>query len=111
MSRPRVGWRSSGVKPEQAPTAVSNQPDGTESLTRVGIARDPLRIMLFLLTLMTVSRVHQHYPFIAKLRPALLLTIAAAAYAYMQPKNLSRVNVFGLWPMRRITILGVLACC
>jgi O-antigen ligase len=74
------------------------------------IVRDPLRITLFLVTLMTVSRVHQHYSLLAKLRPVLLLVIASTAYAYMNPRCLSRTNILTLWPMRLIAILGALAC-
>ena len=74
------------------------------------IVRDPLRIILFVDTVLTVSRVHQHYPLLAKLRPVLLLVIAAAAYAYLNPRYLTRTNVLTLWPMRLIALLGVLAC-
>ena len=74
------------------------------------VVRDPLRLTLFIVTILTVSRVHQHYPFLARLRPVLLLVIAAAAYAYLYPKYLSRTNVFTLWPMQLTATLGVLAC-
>jgi len=73
--------------------------------------RDPLRILLFLLTVLTISQVHQHYPVLMKLRPALLLVIGSATYAYLNPRYLTRVNVFGVWPMRLIAALGLLACC
>jgi O-antigen ligase len=78
---------------------------------RLSIVRDPLRLLLFALTVLTVSRVHQHYPQLMRLRPALLLVIASAAYAYLNPRFLTRVNVLRLWPMRLIAVLGVLACC
>jgi hypothetical protein len=44
---------------------------------RLRIARDPLRVALFVLTIVTISRVHQHYPVLEKLRPALLLVVAS----------------------------------
>jgi O-antigen ligase len=72
---------------------------------------DPLRVLLFVLTIVTVSRVHQHYPLLLKLRPALLLVIAATGYAYLNPRYLTRANVLALWPMRLVAVLGVLACC
>jgi O-antigen ligase len=78
---------------------------------RLGIVRDPLRVLLFVLTIVTVSRVHQHYPLLMKLRPALLLVIAATGYAYLNPRYLTRANVLALWPMRLVAVLGVLACC
>jgi len=74
------------------------------------ITRDPLRVTLFVVTILTISRVHQHYPFLAPLRPVLLLVIASAAYAYLNPRSLTRVNVLTLWPMKLIALLAVLAC-
>lgn len=79
--------------------------------SELSIVRDPLRLLLFALTVLTVSRVHQHYPLLMKLRPALLLVIAATGYAYLNPRFLTRENVLKLWPMRLIAVLGVLACC
>jgi O-antigen ligase len=73
--------------------------------------RDPLRLLLFALTIVTVSRVHQHYPQLAPLRPALLLVIAATAYGYLNPRYLTKANVLSFWPMRLVALLGVLACC
>jgi len=77
----------------------------------LSIVRDPLRLLLFALTILTVSRVHQHYPLLMKLRPALLLVIAATGYAYLNPRFLTRENVLKLWPMRLVAVLGILACC
>jgi O-antigen ligase len=74
------------------------------------IVRDPLRASLFVVTVLTISRLHQHYPSVARLRPVLLLVIASAAYAYLNPRSLTRANVLALWPMRLIALLGVLAC-
>jgi O-antigen ligase len=71
---------------------------------------DPLRITLFVLTILTISRVHEHYPVLAKFRPALLLVIASVAYAYLNPRYLARANVLRAWPMRLVAALGVLSC-
>jgi hypothetical protein len=35
----------------------------------LALGRDPLRMALFVLTILTISRVHQHYPVLAKFRP------------------------------------------
>lgn len=78
---------------------------------RLRIVRDPLRIALFVLTILTISRVHEHYPLLEKFRPALLLVIASIGYAYLNPRYLTRTNVLRLWPMRLVAALGVLACC
>ena len=74
------------------------------------LVRDPLRVLLFLLTIVTISRVHLHYPILAKLRPVLLLTLGAVAYAYLNPRYLTTANVLRVWPMRLVAILGVIAC-
>jgi O-antigen ligase len=73
--------------------------------------RDPLRITLFVLTIITISRVHEHYPVLEKFRPALILVIASVGYAYLHPRYLTRANILNLWPMRLVAALGVLACC
>ena len=85
---------------------------GIETATaRLAFVRDPLRITLFVLTILTISRVHEHYPALAKGRPGVLLVIAAIGYAYLNPRYLTRTNVLTLWPMRLVAALGVLACC
>jgi O-antigen ligase len=77
---------------------------------RLDLVRDPLRVALFTLTILTISRVHQHYPVLEKFRPAVLLVVAAVGYAYLNPRYLTSANVLRFWPMRLIAILGVLAC-
>lgn len=85
---------------------------GTTAVTdRLTVVRDPLRIAMLVLTILNVSRIHQHYRAVGKLRPALLLVVAAVVYAYLHPKFLTRGNVLKVWPMRQMAILGVLACC
>ncbi len=71
---------------------------------------DPLRTMLFILTIVTVSRVHQHFPFIAKLRPALALVALTAIYASLNPRRLTSYNLLHTWPARVVFALGILAC-
>jgi hypothetical protein len=100
---------------------VNNHPTGSrvaaggslrgESTGRLRIVQDPLRLLLFALTILTVSRVHQHYPLLMKARPALLLVIGTTAYAYLNPRYLTTTNVLKSWPMKLVTLLGVLACC
>jgi hypothetical protein len=75
------------------------------------MVRDPLRFALSVLTILTISRVHEHYPALAKLRPALILVAASVAYAYLNPRYLSGTSVLRRWPMRLVAILGALACC
>jgi len=71
---------------------------------------DPLRITLFLLMIITVSRIHQHFKIIGKLRPALLLAFATAIYAFLQPKLIRADNLKQVWISRVILGLAVMAC-
>lgn len=82
----------------------------TNQAERLSFVRDPMRVLLFLLTVLTVSQVHQHYPILMKLRPALLLFLASTGYAYLNPRYLTKANVFEQWPMRIVAVLAVLGC-
>ena len=93
----RLGLRGSAQQPGRVATALT-------------IVRDPLRVALFVLTVLTISRVHQQYPLLEKLRPALLLVVASVGYAYLNPRFLTRVNVLAFWPARVVALLAVWAC-
>ena len=71
---------------------------------------DPLRLSLFLLMIVSVSRIHQHFRFIAVLRPGLLLAGATAAYAFLNPRFVCAENIKRFWMPRVVIALGVLAC-
>src|SRR5712691_6932509 len=90
-------------------TRASKPPVGTAAAP-LALVRDPLRITLFVLTIITISRVHQHYPVLEKFRPGLLLVIASVGYAYLNPRFLTHTSVLRFWPMRLVATLGVLAC-
>ena len=85
---PRAAFNAPAARVSAAPQP---QPPGaaqTERVTALPIrfVRDPLRLTLFLLTLLTVSRVHQHFHFIAAMRPAFLLMLAAAGIVLLSPR-------------------------
>lgn len=84
---------------------------GVAPNARLTLVTDPLRLLLFLLTIVTISRVHLHYPLLAKMRPVLLLSVVAAGYAFLHPRALTRSNVLALWPMRLVALITFLACC
>lgn len=102
-----AGDRSSGRRRPVSLSGIAAQASESGGLR---LERDPLRIALFLLTVLTISRVHQHYPILTSLRPALLLVAASVGYAYLNPRYLTRTNVLGRWPMRLVVILAILAC-
>jgi O-antigen ligase len=95
------------------PSRITRQPNRRLGPlnTNLAIVYDPLRAGLFVLMVLTISRVHESYPVLAKLRPALLLVLASVAYAYLKPRFLTRTNVLRVWPMRYVAILAGLACC
>ena len=101
--------RASAYAQGRTPNRVRHQV--TVVADRLALVRDPLRALLFVLTIVTISRVHLHYPVLARMRPVLLLSLAAVGYAYLSPQHLTKANVLKLWPMRLVAILGVLACC
>jgi O-antigen ligase len=84
--------------------AVSN------TSARLQLVMDPLRVLLSLLTVVTISRVHLHYPALAALRPVLLLSILGIGYAYLHPRSLSDIGAIKAWPMRMVALIGLLAC-
>ena len=65
---------------------------------------------LLLLTVITISRVHQHYPFLAVVRPALLLVAFSFFYAFINPRLLSQKGVFFTWPPKAIAAFATMAC-
>ena len=93
------------------PSAAQAAPAGVATYSRLTMMRDPMRLLLFLLMIVTISRVHLHYPILAVFRPALLLSLGAVGYAFLNPRSLTRSNVLDLWPMRMVALLFVLACC
>ncbi len=76
----------------------------------LALQKDPYRILLFVLMVITLSRIHQNFGFLRPVRPALTLTILAAAYAYLNPKYLKIGGLFTTWPSRVIMGLGLTAC-
>lgn len=74
------------------------------------LATDPYRRLIALVLIMTMSRIHQHFRFLTPLRPALLVTAAAAIYAYMNPKFLASGSLIRTWPAKAIIGMLIAAC-
>jgi putative inorganic carbon (HCO3(-)) transporter len=72
-------------------------------------ARDPFRVALFFLTVLTVSRIHEQYKWMSILRPALVATAAAAIYAYLRPDVVAKRPLLATWPAKIIATFAVLA--
>src|SRR5712692_1889959 len=71
---------------------------------------DALRLALVALIFLSVSQVHQHFPIMSALRPALCLAGFAFVYAVLRPSALSGAAWFRMWPARVVAALGILAC-
>lgn len=74
------------------------------------MTRDPLRIALLVLTVITVSQVHQHFGVLASLRPAMVLVALSVMYAAIKPKSLVKGSILRTWPAKLVLALAVLAC-
>lgn len=74
------------------------------------IKPDSLRYLLILLIVVAVSRVHQHFPVLASLRIVLIITLAAGAFAWANPRLLRLESPLVTWPARVMAALGIMAC-
>jgi O-antigen ligase len=80
------------------------------SVPGLGVSLDLLRAAVVLLIVLNVSRIHQHFGWLAPTRPALVLAAAAALYAYLNPRLLSTKGLFTTWPPRVILAIAIWAC-
>ena len=80
----------------------------SEKSRPITLPSDPLRIALFLLTVITISRVHQHLG-LGAFHPALVLAGVAAGYAFLNPRAIA-LGTLRTWPAWVVGGLGVAAC-
>lgn len=73
-------------------------------------AMDPLHAALVLLMVMSISRIHQHFSFLAVARPAVVLVAFSVLYAFLNPRLLSQNALFFTWPPRLLAGFAVIAC-
>ncbi len=62
-----------------------------------------------MLIIITLSRVHVHLG-IAQARPVLLLGMASAAFAIMNPRLINAERLLSFWPARVFIALAIIAC-
>ena len=74
------------------------------------VSLDPLHATLLTLVVMTTSRIHQHFPFLAVLRPALLLIALSFFLAVVNPRFLSEKGLLFTWPPKAIFAFAIMAC-
>jgi O-antigen ligase len=71
--------------------------------------RDPLRLALAALVILSVSRLHQHFAALAAVRALLLLVAFTGLYAFLNPKKIAPANL-QLKPARLVMLMAVWAC-
>ena len=97
--------------PDSVTTAILAERAGArpQSATlRVGL--DSMRILLGLTIVLNVSRVHQHFGIVAKLRPAMLLVALTGLFAFLNPRLLSTDGLLRTRQAKLIVAFGLLAC-
>lgn len=113
MNRNRAqSFGSSGPSGRPAVRAAGRRRAGLKGAAKaagLSVVRDPLRMLLFLLTIITVSRVHS-YIGLSALRPALLLVVLTGIYAFLNPRALNDGALLRTWPPKVMAALGVMAC-
>jgi len=82
----------------------------TQRATRLAVRYDLMRGALALLIILNVSRLHQHWRWMAVFRPALLLAGIAALYAFLAPSQLSTKGLFKTRPAQLTLAFFLLAC-
>ena len=78
------------------------------TLARV-IPRDGLQFVLFLLIVVSISRIHQHYGFIGAIRPGVTLLSLGGLFALINPRSLDFAG-FSTRPAKVVVAIVVLAC-
>jgi O-Antigen ligase len=94
---------------KQLPQAVSLQEAYRYMDQQFRASRDPFRVALFALTVLTVSRIHEQYKWMSVLRPALVATAAAAIYAYLRPDVVARRPLLHTWAAKVVVGFGLWA--
>ena len=71
---------------------------------------DTLRWIVGALVVVSLSRIHYHFPALKAASPGLLLTLAAVGYGLLRPDLLSLGRLFEPWPSKVLVGLGAVAC-
>lgn len=85
----------------------SGAPAGPRHL---GFSTDPLRLSLFLVVLISISRIHHHFAMIGRLRPAFLLFGFSVLYVALVPRSIDLRNLKVGPAPRAMAGLTLLAC-
>jgi O-antigen ligase len=102
-----AGGAQPRLHPHGWPTAAL--PRNNRSLERLVPRVDGLRLALFTLVVVNISRMHEFFGVVGKMRPALVATGLALLCAFLQPKRVSFQRVVRYWPGKMLLGFFVLA--
>lgn len=95
----------------QVAQARASRPVARRSvLSYLPVKLDGLRLGLFLLIVIHVSRIHQAFGFLEKVRPALLLVVFCGLYVVLKPAKASAVGILKTTEGKLILALFIAAC-
>ena len=72
---------------------------------------DLLRLAIWSVVFLSIGRMHQHFPFLAVFRPALVLVGLATLLAVFQPRLLNHGSIFSTWQAKIVAGIGAVAIC
>lgn len=99
------------ARPSPLMTAIASRLPGVQdTVGRLAVRFDLFRGALALLIFLNVSRIHQHFRWMAPFRPALVLAGLAVLYALLNPRALSTRGLLDTRPARLILAMAVFAC-
>jgi putative inorganic carbon (HCO3(-)) transporter len=90
--------------------AKSARIGGTAKRVMLVMSSDPFRVSLVVLIVLTISRIHMQFPVLKAMRPALVMTILAAVFAYAKPALLSPRPLLETRNAKLIAGFAALAC-
>ncbi len=102
--------RSSLELTQVAPSGRARPSSRRQALSYLPLKLDALRLGLSLLIVMNVSRVHQAFGFLEKIRPALLLVLFCGVYVLLKPAKVSASGIMKTTEGKLILALLVAAC-
>ena len=101
---PSIGVPAPSREQAAAPIGVSTR-SGFERV----FPREGLQFVLFLLVVVSISRIHNHYGFIGAIRPGVTLLSLAGLFALLKPRSLDFAG-YSTRPVQVVAALVVLAC-
>jgi O-antigen ligase len=97
--------------PSSAPGPTSASATAATGARDPGLLKDPFRIGMLLLVVLSISKLPAYISVLRPFRPAFLLFGFCLAYAIANPRKLAGWRVFRFWPARTVALLAIAVCC